>query len=107
MAKNQAAQNITNTVFDVKRLISRKISDDKVQADEKLIPFNIVGCEAGGKGGKPVVQIYDVDGKGTINYLAILSGGDFGNGTEENEGDYREFFGVDSDACGGDGAGEL
>ena len=65
-AKNQAAQNPTNTVFGAKRLIGRKISDATVQADEKLMPFNILGDEAGGKGGKPVVQIYDVDGKGSI-----------------------------------------
>ena len=52
-AKNQAAQNPTNTVFDVKRLIGRKISDATVQSDKKLMPFNIVGD----KGGKPVVQI--------------------------------------------------
>jgi molecular chaperone DnaK (HSP70) len=60
-AKNQAAQNPVNTVFDVKRLIGRKISDATVQSDRKLMPFQIVD---GGQG-KPAVQIDDVDGKGT------------------------------------------
>ena len=60
-AKNQAAQNPVNTVFDVKRLIGRKISDATVQSDKKLMPFQIVD---GGQS-KPAVQIDDVDGKGT------------------------------------------
>lgn len=38
-AKNQAASNPINTVFDVKRLIGRKYSDSTVQKDSKLFPF--------------------------------------------------------------------
>ena len=38
-AKNQAASNPINTVFDVKRLIGRKFSDASVQRDAKLFPF--------------------------------------------------------------------
>lgn len=38
-AKNQAASNPLNTVFDVKRLIGRKFSDASVQRDSKLLPF--------------------------------------------------------------------
>ena len=38
-AKNQAASNPRNTVFDVKRLIGRKFSDPTVQRDLKLLPY--------------------------------------------------------------------
>lgn len=65
-AKNQAAQNPTNTVFDVKRLIGRKITDSTVQADKKLMPYKITGDNSG----KPVVQIDDVDGKGTTKQFS-------------------------------------
>jgi len=58
-AKNQAAMNPTNTVFDAKRLIGRKFSDPVVQADMKLWPFKVVRTE----GDKPFIQ---VDYKGEI-----------------------------------------
>merc|ERR1712159_286202 len=61
-AKNQAAINPTNTVFDVKRLIGRKFSDDTVQKDIKLLPFAIKS-----KDGKPYVE---VDVKGTMKMYA-------------------------------------
>merc|ERR1712159_252439 len=51
-AKNQAALNPTNTVFDVKRLIGRKFGDDTVQKDIKLLPFDIKS-----KDGKPYVEV--------------------------------------------------
>merc|ERR1719387_3261197 len=41
-AKNQVAQNPTNTVFDAKRLIGRKFSDPIVQDDVKLWPFRVM-----------------------------------------------------------------
>ncbi|POM62700.1 Hsp70-like protein [Phytophthora palmivora] len=41
-AKNQVAMNAHNTVFDVKRLIGRKFSDDEVQSDIKHWPFKVV-----------------------------------------------------------------
>nr|XP_033500404.1 heat shock 70 kDa protein 1-like [Epinephelus lanceolatus] len=51
-AKNQAALNPSNTVFDAKRLIGRKIDDPVVQADMKHWPFKVVG-----DGGKPKIQV--------------------------------------------------
>jgi len=51
-AKNQATINPENTVFDVKRLIGRKYSDPSVQADKKLVPYEIVSQQD-----KPMVQI--------------------------------------------------
>ncbi|XP_076885883.1 heat shock cognate 70 kDa protein-like [Bidens hawaiensis] len=52
-AKNQAAFNPTNTVFDVKRLIGRKASDKIVQEDMKLWPFKVVA----GSGDKPKIVV--------------------------------------------------
>ena len=51
-AKNQAALNPTNTVYDVKRLIGRRYSDSHVQHDKKLWPFKVVDT-----GGKPSVEV--------------------------------------------------
>jgi len=51
-AKNQATINPENTVFDVKRLIGRKFSDKSVQADKKLVPYNIIS-----KDDKPYVEV--------------------------------------------------
>jgi len=41
-AKNQAAMNPNNTVFDAKRMIGRKFADPIVQADMKLWPYKVV-----------------------------------------------------------------
>ncbi|KAK7105110.1 heat shock protein hsp-1-like [Littorina saxatilis] len=51
-AKNQAAMNPENTVFDAKRLIGRRFTDDSVQKDMKHWPFKVVD-----DGGKPKVQV--------------------------------------------------
>lgn len=51
-AKNQATINPEGTVFDVKRLIGRAFSDKSVQADRKLVPYNIVSEQ-----NKPMIQI--------------------------------------------------
>merc|ERR1712076_231089 len=52
-AKNQVARNPTNTVFDAKRLIGRKFSDQTVQADIKLWPFKVVP----GPAEKPLISV--------------------------------------------------
>ncbi|KAI1066005.1 ATPase with role in protein import into the ER [Fusarium irregulare] len=55
-AKNQAAANPTNTIYDIKRLIGRKYSEKTLQGDIKHFPFKVVNRDD-----RPVVQV-DVDG---------------------------------------------
>lgn len=51
-AKNQVALNPSNTIFDAKRLIGRKFTDDVVQRDLKLWPFSVVNHAS-----KPKIQV--------------------------------------------------
>ena len=51
-AKNQAAQNPENTIFDAKRLIGRKWGEADVKKDVKHFPFKLVE-----KKGKPAIQV--------------------------------------------------
>merc|ERR1712137_277497 len=51
-AKNQAAMNAQNTVFDAKRLIGRRFDDAAVQSDMKHWPFKVAN-----DGGKPKIQV--------------------------------------------------
>lgn len=51
-AKNQAALNPHNTVFDAKRMIGRKFDDPDISNDIKHFPFKVI-C----KQGKPFIQV--------------------------------------------------
>ena len=52
-AKNQVAMNPTNTIFDSKRLVGRRLLDAAVQSDMKRWPFKLVA----GAGNKLVIQV--------------------------------------------------
>jgi len=52
-AKNQAAMNPANTIFDAKRLIGRLFNDTTVSNDIKLWPFKVKN----GPNNKPVIQV--------------------------------------------------
>jgi L1 cell adhesion molecule like protein len=52
-AKNQAAMNPQNTVFDAKRLIGRSFEDPTVQKDMKHWPFKVIR----GDGNKPMIEV--------------------------------------------------
>lgn len=51
-AKNQAAMNPANTIFDIKRLIGRAYDDPTVKADRQSFPFKVVD-----QGGNPYVEV--------------------------------------------------
>lgn len=58
-AKNQAALNPTNTIYDAKRLIGRKFDDHVVQSDMKLWPFTVKSDASN----KPLIEVDYQDSK--------------------------------------------
>ena len=52
-ARNQAAANPTNTIFDAKRLVGRNFTDDTVQKDVKLWPFKVLADS----NNKPLIDV--------------------------------------------------
>ncbi|OIW24884.1 heat shock protein 70 [Coniochaeta ligniaria NRRL 30616] len=57
-AKNQAASNPTNTIYDIKRLIGRKYSEKDVQQDIKHFPYKVIS-----KDDKPFVKVVVAGGE--------------------------------------------
>ncbi|KAK9741018.1 hypothetical protein RND81_03G076300 [Saponaria officinalis] len=56
-ALNQARLNPTNTVFDAKRLIGRRFSDEAVQKNMKHWPFTVIAGPNFGDDKKPLVAV--------------------------------------------------
>ena len=52
-AKNQSTMNPKNTIYDTKRLIGRKFTDDVVKEDVKLWSFSV----SGDKNNKPLINV--------------------------------------------------
>ena len=62
-AKNQAAMNPINTIFDAKRLIGRKMDDPAIISDLKHWPFKVVGKD----GNKPHIQGKEKHSSGSLD----------------------------------------
>jgi L1 cell adhesion molecule like protein len=51
-AKNASGQNITNTVYEIKRMMGREYNDSVLQSDLRLLPYSVVNSN-----GKPKVEV--------------------------------------------------
>ncbi|KAL2794047.1 heat shock protein 70 family [Aspergillus keveii] len=67
-AKNQAAMNPANTIFDIKRLIGRRFDDEHTKKDVQSWPFKVVD-----QGGNPVVEVDYLGEKKTFTPQEISS----------------------------------
>ncbi|KAH9623719.1 hypothetical protein KSS87_006301 [Heliosperma pusillum] len=56
-AMNQATRNPLNTIFDSKRLIGKRFSDETIQEDIKLWPFKVVNGARSSKDEKPMIIV--------------------------------------------------
>ena len=68
-AKNQAAMNPTNTVYDAKRLIGRDFNDNVIQTEIKGFPFTVKDDGHN----KPVIEVEYKDEKKTFHPEEISS----------------------------------
>ena len=67
-AKNQAALNPKNTVFDAKRLIGRAFDDESVQKDIKTWPFKVINSN-----GNPLIEVEYLEETKTFSPQEISS----------------------------------
>ena len=67
-AKNQAALNPANTVFDAKRLIGRRFDEPSVQKDSKTWPFKVIDSN-----GSPLIEVQYLGEKKTFSPQEISS----------------------------------
>ncbi|KAI9714228.1 MAG: Heat shock protein ssb1 [Candelaria pacifica] len=67
-AKNQAAMNPSNTIFDIKRLIGRRFDDQTVKKDVESWPFKVVD-----QGGNPMVEVQYLNETKTFSPQEISS----------------------------------
>ncbi|ODQ67293.1 heat shock protein 70 [Nadsonia fulvescens var. elongata DSM 6958] len=67
-AKNQAALNPKNTVFDAKRLIGRRFDEESVQKDIKTWPFTVLD-----QAGAPMIEVEYLGEKKTFSPQEISS----------------------------------
>jgi len=58
-AKVQAAKNVKNTFFDVKRILGQKVTDEALQKERKRLPYTIVE----GDSKQPLLEMQLPDGK--------------------------------------------
>ena len=99
-AKAQITSNPTNTVFDAKRLIGRKYSDQIVQNDLKHWPFKLIADE----NDKPLIEVSYLGKKqqftcGMWSIQLIIHRTNLFYGIIQDETNSRIFLGRKSDQC--------
>ena len=87
--RNQIAMNVTNTVFDAKRMIGRRFSDPTIQNDMKYWSFKYVIMDM-------TSQLLKFNTKGRQRDLHQKRSH---HGTDKDEGDSRVIYWKDSIQC--------